>query len=65
MRDFFDETSVITACWAFGNFEIRNVKPKRFKNQSSDTMKLLGRNCKNQQGFIKKQLSLSIIGVLS
>ena len=65
MRDFYGETSVIMACWTFGNLEIRNVKPKRFKNQSSDTLKLLGRNCKNQQGFIKKQLSLSITGVLS
>ena len=39
-------------CCAFGNLEIRTVKPDRFKNQFSDTLKLLGQNRNHQQGFI-------------
>ena len=61
----FGENSLIMSCCAFENREIRTVKSNRFKNQSSDTLKLLGQNCNYQQGFIKKKLSLSIIVVLS
>ena len=53
------------ACCAFGNLQIRTVKPSRFKNRSSDTLKLLDQSFKNQQGFIKKQLPFSIIAVLT
>ena len=49
------------ACCAFGNLEIRTVKPNRFKNQSSDTLKLLGQNCNHQQGLIKLSLSITVV----
>ena len=42
-------------CSTLGNLEIRTLKPNRFKNQSSNTLKLLGRNCNHQQGFIKQK----------
>ena len=31
-----------------GNLEIRTLKPNSFKNQSSDTLKLLDQNCNHQ-----------------
>ena len=40
-------------CCTFGKVEIRTLKPKRFKNQSSDTLELFGHICNHQQGFIK------------
>ena len=42
------------ACCTCGNLQIRTLKPNKFKNQSSDTLKLLGQNCDHQQGFIKQ-----------
>ena len=42
----------MTYC-TLGNLEIRTLKQNRFKNQSSDTLKLLGHNSNHQQGFIK------------
>ena len=62
--EFLRESSLIMVCSAFGNLEIRTVKPNRFKNQSSDTLKLLGQICNHQQEFILKKLLLSIIVVL-
>ena len=41
--------------YALGNLQIRTLKPNRFKNQSSDTLKLLGQNCNHQQGLIKQK----------
>ena len=38
-----------------GNLEIRTLKPNRFKNQSSDTQKLLDQNGNHQEGFIKQK----------
>ena len=46
------------ACCTFGNLEIRTVKQNRFKNQSSDTLKLFGQNWNHQQWFIKKAIAL-------
>ena len=42
-------------CSTLGNLEIRTLKLNRFKNQSSDTLKLLDQNCNHQQGFIKQK----------
>ena len=53
---FFRENSLIIAFCAFGNLQIRNVKQNRFKNQSSDTLKLLGQNYNQQRGFIKQKI---------
>ena len=39
----------------FGKLETRPLKPNRFKNQSSDTLKLLGHNCNHRQEFIKQK----------
>ena len=58
---FFGEDSLIMAFCALGNLEIRTVKPNRFKNQSSDTLKLLGQNCNHQQGLIKLSLSITVV----
>ena len=44
----------MTYC-TLGNLEIRTLKPKRFKNQSSDTMNLLDQNSNHQHGFIKQK----------
>ena len=53
------------ACGIFGKLEIRTLKPNRFKNQSSDTLKLHGRDCNHQQGFSEQEMSFSIIVILS
>ena len=40
----------------FSNRNRKNQNFKtRFKNQSTDTLKLLGHNCNHQQGFIKQK----------
>ena len=44
----------MTYC-TFGNLEIRTLKPNRFKNKFSDTLKLLDQNFNHQQGFIKQK----------
>ena len=41
----FHETSLSVACCTFGMLEIRTLTPNRFKNQSSDTLNILGYNC--------------------
>ena len=43
-------------CCTLGNLELRNFKPNRIKNQSKDTLKLLGQNCNHQQGFAKQKI---------
>ena len=35
--------------------EIRTLTPNRLKNQSGDTMNILGQNCNHQQGFEKQR----------
>ena len=49
----------------FGRFEIRILTPNRFKNQTNDTLTLLGHNYNHQRGFLKQKLLLSIITVLT
>ena len=52
---FFHENPLIMTYCTFGNLEIRTLKLNRFKNQSSDTLKLLDQNFNHQQGFIKQK----------
>ena len=48
---------------ALGNLEIRTVKPNRFKNQSSDTLKLLGQIIATiNKGLLKKTVALHHCG---
>ena len=35
--------------------EIQTETLNRFNSQSSDTLKILGHNCKHQQGFVKQK----------
>ena len=51
----FHENSLSVACCTFGMVEIRTLTPNRFKNQSGDTMNILGQNCNHQQGFAKQR----------
>ena len=57
--------SLIMNCCNFGNLEIRTLKPNRYKNQSNDTLKLIGHNCHVNKDLLNKKLSLSIIMLLS
>ena len=43
------------ACCTFCKFQIINLTPVRFKNQTNDTFKLLRHNCNHQQGFLKQK----------
>ena len=43
------------ACYTFGNLEIKTLKPSRYKNHSSDTLKLLVQTSNYQQGYIKQK----------
>ena len=52
----FHKNSVIVTCCTFGRFEIRIFKPNRFKNQTNDTLKLLGHNYNHQWGFLKQKI---------
>ena len=38
----FHKNFLIATCCTFGRFEIRTLKPTRFKNQTNDTLKLFG-----------------------
>ena len=40
----FHENSLSVVCCIFGMLEIRTLTPNRFKNQSSDTLNILGQN---------------------
>ena len=42
-------------CCTFGRFEIQTLTPNRFKNQTNDTLKLLGHNYNHQRGFLKQK----------
>ena len=35
--------------------EVTTITPNRFKNQSSGILKILARNCNNQQGLVKQK----------
>ena len=39
---YFHKNSLIVTCCTFGRFEIRTLTPSRLKNQTNDTLKLLG-----------------------
>ena len=47
----FYKNSLIVTCCAFGRFEIWTLTSHRFKNQTNDTLKLLGHNYNHQRGF--------------
>ena len=38
----FHKNFLIATCCTFGRFQIRTLTPNRFKNQTNDTLKLLG-----------------------
>ena len=44
----FHKNSLIVTCCTFGRSEIRTLTPNRFKNQTNDTLKLLGHNYNHQ-----------------
>ena len=52
----FYKNSLIVTCCTFGRFEIRTLTPNRFKNQTNDTLKLLGHNYNHQWGFLKQKI---------
>ena len=52
----FHKNSLIVAYCTLGKLKIRTLTPKRFKNQTNDTFKLNGHNCKYQQGFVKQKI---------
>ena len=51
----FQENSLSVTCCTFGKLQIRTFTSNRFrfKNQFSDTLKLLDHNCNHQPGFLK------------
>ena len=51
----FHKNSLSVACCTFGMLEIGTLTPNRFKNQFSDTLKLLEHNCNHQQKFVKQR----------
>ena len=52
----FHKNSLIVTCSTFGRFKIRHLTPNRFKNQTNDTLKLLGHNYNHQRGFLKQKI---------
>ena len=44
------------ACGNFGRFEIPTLMPNRFKNQTINTLKLLGQNFNHQQRFVTQKI---------
>ena len=50
-----EENSWSVACCTFSMLEVRTLTPNRFKNQSSDTLNILGHNCNHQQEFVKQR----------
>ena len=51
----FHENSLSVDCCNFDMLKVRTLTPNRFKNQSSDTMNILGHNCNHQQGLAKQK----------
>ena len=59
----FHKNSIIVTCSTFGRFEIQHLTPNRFKNQTNDTLKLLGHSYNHQRGFLKQKiLTLHVCG---
>ena len=52
----FYKNSLIVICCTFGRFEIRTLTPNRFKNETNDTLTLLGHNYNHQRGFLKQKI---------
>ena len=52
----FYKNPLILTCCTFGRFKIRTLTPNRFKNQTNDTLKLLGHNYNHQWGFLKQKI---------
>ena len=46
------------ACYTFSMLEIRPLTPSRCKNQSSDTLNIIGHNCNHQEFF--KQITVAL-----
>ena len=55
-KDFFHKNFLSVASYFFGKLEIRTLTPNRFKNQTNDSLKLLGHNSKHQQRFFKQKI---------
>ena len=52
----FHKNSLIVPCCIFGRFEIQTLTPNRFKNETNDTLKLLGHSFNHLQGFVKQKV---------
>ena len=52
----FHKNSLIETCCTFCRFEIRTLTPNRLKNQTNDTLKLLGHNCNHERGLLKQKV---------
>ena len=52
----FYKNSLIVTCCTFCRFEIPNLTPNRFKNETNGTLTLIAYNCNLQQGFLKQQI---------
>ena len=58
--------AISVTCYTFGMLELKTLTLNKFKNQSSDTLKLLGHNYNHQhKGLLNKKLLLSVIVFLS
>ena len=42
--------------FTFGRLKIRTLTPNRFKNQTNDTLTLLGHDYNHQRGFLKQKI---------
>ena len=52
----FHKNFLIVTCRTFGRFKIRTLTPNRLKNQTNDTLTLLGHNYNHQRSFLKKRI---------
>ena len=53
---FFHKNSLIVTCCTFSRFEIRTLTPNRLKNQTDDTLTLLGHNYNHQRGNRRQKI---------
>ena len=52
----FSQNSLIVTCCTFRRFKIQTLTPNRFKNQTNDTLKLLGHNYNHQRGSLEQKI---------
>ena len=52
----FHKNSLIVTCCTFVRFKIQTLTPNRLKNQTNDTLKLLGHNYNHQRGSLKQKI---------